>query len=726
MQPRPSTTDLTAVASFFGLTSQGRDAIADRLTLRELPAGERLIRQGDVGDAMYFLVEGRVDVRVDVDGTETVLAQLEAPQPIGEIQLLTGGNRTASVDTASAVRLLVLSSEELATMESAGTEVYQRLLDVIRDRQRHLHVLSALANIFDGLPRDTLEQVAAQSRSLRLGRGEVLFSEGDPGSAWYLVLTGALEVLQRDRSGTPSLVNRLGRGDSFGETALLANMPRTATIRATRETELVEISGSAFAELYRLFPSFLPSMVRTLIGHMVSKADTAALNLMQTFVVAPVTESAPGREFAHALADALAALGETERLDPQRVQSELQIPERALVEPNHPAAMRLRFFVDALADRCEYLVLLDDARYPAWSEFCSAVVDEHILLAEASAEHSGPAVEGRTTLVLLQSHEGRPSGTRAWLDATNADQHLHVRWPPPTPDVARVARTITDHAVSVVLGGGGARGLAHLGVLQALVERGVPIDRLGGTSMGAAIAAQFAMGWSFDELMALNNGHIDMKPFRDFTIPEVALLASKKIDKMVYKTFGDAGIEDLWLPYFCVTADLTAAKAVIHERGSLWRAVRASGSLPLIVTPLIDEGHLLIDGGVLNNVPADIMRARSKGPMIVVNVSPEAELATGLDAIPSASSMFMSRLFPWLTRPDVPGFMDILVRTMVLAGVNKIPEAAGLADLFLEPPVLDFRSLQFDAIDALVRLGYEHMMEQLAAQWPDGPKLAER
>ena len=209
-----------------------------------------------------------------------------------------------------------------------------------------------------------------------------------------------------------------------------------------------------------------------------------------------------------------------------------------------------------------------------------------------------------------------------------ADYH-HLRADRPG-DVARLARMITGTGCGLVLGGGGARGLAHLGVIRALEEAGVPIDVVGGTSMGAIMAGLYALG------LATRSGWRGSPPSPAIgrrlvtpTLPLIALSAGRYLDRILSENLGSAPIEDLPLRFFCISANLNRAEEVIHERGPLWPAVRASLSLPGIFPPVYSGGDLLIDGSAVDNVPVDVMRGRvGNGRIVAVNVSPEVEPLT--------------------------------------------------------------------------------------------------
>jgi predicted acylesterase/phospholipase RssA len=294
---------------------------------------------------------------------------------------------------------------------------------------------------------------------------------------------------------------------------------------------------------------------------------------------------------------------------------------------------------------------------------------------------------------------------------TGARLHYHLRTGQPA-DIARLGRLLLGRGVGLALGGGGARGFAHIGVIQALLDAGIPIDAIGGTSMGAVLAAQYAAGLSAAGMRETNRAHwIKKNPLKDKTLPVVALLAGRRLDRMIEGMFGDLQIEDLWTPFFCVSAVITRAAMRGHRRGPLGRAARASMSLPGIAIPVHDAGSMLVDGGLMNNVPADIM-AELCGRVVAVDVSPEKDLVISSPYPPAASGW---RLLFGRKATNLPGIGAILMRSVMLSSSRHQAAIAGDADLYLRPPVDRFGMFQWDALDALADAGYACAREALAS-----------
>jgi predicted acylesterase/phospholipase RssA len=367
-----------------------------------------------------------------------------------------------------------------------------------------------------------------------------------------------------------------------------------------------------------------------------------------------------------------------------------------------------------------------DPNDSAWTRRCLRQADLILIVADA-ADAAAPepfeqrATDGRpsatTELVLVHEDDLSHSGTIEWLRQRSVAGHHHVH-AGRRADVDRLARFVVGAAVGVAFSGGGARGFAHLGVLKALAEAAIPVDAIGGSSMGAIVAAQYAAGFDLDAMIELNGRSFAGSDLSDLTIPTVALRRGRSTVRRLSRMFGDRQIEDLPLRYFCVSSDLTRASVRVHDRGPLWLWTRASCAIPGLVPPIPFEGSLLVDGGLLNNLPADVMRQRCSGTVIGVNVTPTVDLAT--DAPPAAEMsgwpLLRQMIVPHTGVRPFPNIAQILSRTVFVSSVRDAEEQARHCDLYLQPPIDGIGMGDFAAIDRIVDAGYRHAQARIA-EW---------
>jgi NTE family protein len=264
------------------------------------------------------------------------------------------------------------------------------------------------------------------------------------------------------------------------------------------------------------------------------------------------------------------------------------------------------------------------------------------LSSDPAPSDTGDLGTGRRTLVLLHDDRGQINGTARWLARFETQFHLHVQ-KGLEADVQRVARVLSGKATGLVLGGGAARGLAALGVYQALQEAGVSIDWVGGTSIGSIMAAGIALGWSPEAAIASSReAFVKGKPFSDFTIPVFALLRGRRMKRLL-RTYMDCQIEDTVIPYFCVSTNLGRGVKNIHTRGSMVEAICASAALPGVIPPAVIDQELTVDGALLDNLPVDIMQQMPVGKIIAVDVSSRVHQKVDYKELPSPWAVLRGR-----------------------------------------------------------------------------------
>jgi predicted acylesterase/phospholipase RssA len=329
-------------------------------------------------------------------------------------------------------------------------------------------------------------------------------------------------------------------------------------------------------------------------------------------------------------------------------------------------------------------------------------------------ETSGATI-ARQLLVLLQPPSSKPiQGTARWFEDRRIDFHVHVREDQPD-DLSRVTRIISGNALGLVLAGGAARGFAHLGVHRAMRELGLPIDWVGGTSLGAIMAACFASPISDDEVLRIaRKSFVDGKPFSDFTIPLMSLISGRRMERLLRQHL-DFQIEDLPIPFYCVSCNLDTGSTNLHESGDLPSALRASAALPGIIPPAVVNHRLAIDGAVVNNLPVDVMRQKPVGRIIAVDLSSAEQVMVDYPSVPSAWAILRGRYLPFFPKYRVPSLSNILLKATLLGTLDRVREQGERADILLTPPVRRFGLTEVKSFDKIVQAGYDHAKAELGA-----------
>ncbi len=581
----------------------------------------------------------------------------------------------------------------------------------MEDRDDALHELLSRAFLPGGglLDAETFADVLAETRRVHLKGKEVLFARGDASDSLYVVENGRLRASGPDQSGK-EMSRDLVAGELLGEMGVLSGEARSMTVYAVRDSRLAALSKSAIEGLMSRRPQLMMGVLNTLIARLRGAAPASrATGSCFALAVVPLGKGVETEGFSRRIATALEEMGPTRHLD------------RAAVEGR--GGGDLDDWLNRQEDAHRFLVYAASLDDEEWTRRCVRQAD-HVLLVAGAGDEPAPGekelaliwrdhgpTSARRSLALVHPDDAPcPSGTSRWLAGRDLHRHYHLR-PGRPGDFGRIARSLADLAVGLVLGGGGARGFSQIGVIRALRENGIPIDFVGGTSMGAIIAAACAMDWDASTMIALGKeAFVESKAFREYTLPLVSLLRGRRLERVTRKIFGETQVEDLWLPQFSISCNLTAGEPLVHRRGPLWKALRASGSLPGVLSPVLDDGQLLVDGGVLDNLPGDVMRSLSGGPMIVVDVTPDRDLSPRCESVPSPWRILRSRL---LSRDDLgmPGILDILTRSTTLTSARVASEVKDDADLLFRPDVRDYKMLEFEAIEELAEIGYRHALD---------------
>lgn len=541
-----------------------------------------------------------------------------------------------------------------------------------------------------GLSDELLAELGGESRPVHLGAGERLFGQGDAGDAMYLVRTGRLEVLGEDGPRPPVVLRTIGPGQAVGELALLTGAPRSASVRAVRDSELVAIDRTRFAALLGQDPAFAAGLL-SVLGEQLRRSGglpAAVARVDRTFSVVSLDPAVD----VHAVAGAI--------LGGLRVDGSAAVLDRAGLDPSGHAEALQR----CEADHDRVLLVADGVAAPddAWTRLCLHQADRLVVLAGPGEPPASAAQAGRADLGLCLVRP-EPARVAPWLDAVEpAARHLLRPGHHLSGDGARCARRLTGRSLGVVLSGGGARALAHIGVLAALRDAGLTIDRVGGTSMGALVGAMFATGMDPAAVHEVCRAELVRgRPFGEYAVPRVALLRPRRIEAMLERIFGDRTFEELATDLFTVSADLRGADLVVHRRGPLAGAVRASMSVPGWLPPVRDGARLLVDGGVLDNLPIEAMADTGEGPVIAVDA--------------------MGRRLAAGSHDDggLPSAIDTIARATVLGSWRAVEAGRARAALTITPRLGEAGMRDFDRLDELAEAGRRAAASALEAAGPD-------
>jgi NTE family protein len=586
----------------------------------------------------------------------------------------------------------VETTEEVPAEESAADRPVAEVLDT--------------GSLFAQLPPETKARVEAAATPVRLPADEWLFRQGDEGDAFYVIRSGRVEVAVEHAAG-PEVINVLRSGAALGELSLLTGEPRAASVRAVRDTELLRLDAGRFTELMAE-PAFSMALTRTLAA-LVQRGTVAAAPLRRGGVVGvvPVHEGLPVDRLVAELTTSLGRPGRVATLRGGEIEVSADVDE---------ALAAYGRLLDRLeADHDHVLLVAGAPDAPAgWDRFCRRQADRAIALAWSDLAPTAAATTvGGADLALLTRTAGPPDVER-WFGAAAPGRHHIV----PTgagfaEAVQRMGRRLTGTSLGLVLSGGGARGLAHIGVIEVLLEAGLAVDRIGGCSMGAFVGALFAVGRTPAEMVEVCKAElVSRNPFNDYTIPRVSLIRAHKAGAMLGRVFGSARIEQLPVDYFAVSAEMVHAQVVVHRRGPLAEAVGRSMSIPGLVPPVREAGRLLVDGGVLNNLPIDIMAGSGEGPVVAVDVMGRKLEASARSAA-TGGRRFRVRRRQVDEERALPNILETLSRVTVLGSWRAAAQNRQHAAAIVTPELTGIGLFEFGRIDAAIDAGRRAAREAL-------------
>jgi len=539
-----------------------------------------------------------------------------------------------------------------------------------------------------GVDSLTLEELAAGAAHFSLPAGGPLFAKGSISDGVYLLISGRLGVRTSDHGQWDA---EIAGGELVGEAGWLLKEARGASVVALRDSELLWIPTAVMDRATVGSTAFSLAIARLCARRMHrGTRRPRAVKRAWVFVIVPNNEEIDVAELATQLVTELAHGGAAELVWDVRAST-------------HTSA-----WFHHIEEQNDFVVYVANPSDSSWTRQCCRQADVIFLAARARAacrpwptSISDAAIKRGARMELALLHDGlfEAGAATRWLEWLPVASHHHIV---DYTDIGRVARLLTRRGVGLVLSGGGARGFAHLGIIRALREARIPIDFVGGVSIGAIIAAGVAMGWSDEEMrLRYRRGFVDSNPVNDYTFPLVALTRGRKVSRLLEREYGSVVIEDLRQPFFCISANLTTGRAFEHRDGPVWHALRASVAIPGIMPPVFRGDDILVDGATINNLPVDVMQRHAPGLVIGSDVGGDRARST---------------------KRRVYIFQILMYAGLVNSAASAAAQRA-LADVLLKPPLANVDLLNWRAFDRAIEAGYNYARRTLEGL-PDLPRIA--
>lgn len=587
--------------------------------------------------------------------------------------------------------------------------------------ERVLDVLRA-SSVFGSLDEGVLRALGRVLSLQFVPGGNIVYREGEQANTMFFLVSGRLRVSRRDRNGALLLYNEIRPGESVGEAGLILQQPRAADITALRDSTLAMLSRADFERLLELHPLPLNRVFsRAIYNHLRHASQVVERRHAQIFVVVPLDPGVDAHAVALSLTRAFGQVGRAHHVLPQADREH---------DPGTTGAWQGKDRYDELEEQYDFLIYEAHAQSVSWTRRAFRQADQVVFVCQPGTPTGQGELEARLMaepgfemkrkhIVVLHPADARvPTAVAQWQHGRNYERVYPIR-NGYLPDFARLARFLNGTAVGVVLGGGGARGFAHLGVLRALEQAGVVVDLIGGNSMGALLGAQYACEVPLEEIRerTVRFATGGERP----TIPVISIVSGRRVERDLRRMFGERSVDQLWRPFFAAACNLSRACTTVQDSGPLWRAVLASNSPVGLFPPVLDNGDLLVDGAILENVPVAAMRSRLGTPLeqrrgngTIIAIDVDVRDYMGVD--PSLQRLSvrstLRSMFRW-GGSSSPGITDILYRASHIGGLNQRSRTIAQADHYLEPPVTAFALMGYKRAEKIADVGYRYAVQEI-------------
>ncbi len=695
---------------------------------RVLNAGDILFEIGDEGETVCIVVEGTFDVITPTaSGNELIIGQLGQDDVVGEITAVIGGQRSATVRATSPARVLEFDSAGFeGWLEQHPVRADQIAADA-RRRMDRTRVASVVAELVGPGNPELVAQMTEAVDWVTIEAGRALFEQGDVADAAYILVGGQMRVIARDDEDQVTLDTRIGRGDLIGEMGVIEQAPRMATAQAIRDCTLARIPKTSFEQLTAAHPALMLPLVRKVIARV---GDRGRRKAHAGNIAVIVTSPRAGDDIVDIMADEIARFGPSLHLDTERVARFLNRRDIAYAARGTAADARLIEFLHEVDVAHRWVLLECDAPDSDWTRRALRSADRVLVVASASPDAAERAAIAtvRSTVEATGDYElwvaqvnpdtdANPSGSSALRTLAGGQRILHLK-ERQERSTRRVARLVSGNGTGIAFSGGGARSYGQIGALKALREVGIDPDAVAGTSMGSVIAAFTALVDDIDRAVAHADREFTGIKLLDYTLPLTSIFEAKRMTERMENVFGGLEVEDTMIPFLCLSTNLTKATLVEHRRGDLVHALRASVSLPGVFPPVPHDGDLLVDGGVLENLPARPLREDPGiSTVIAIDVAPpdgpraKAEFGHSLSGFEILKQRARRQRFPH------PPIATTVIASMLVgssqARINALHNDD--IDLYVSLNLSGVKLLDFDALQPAIERGYEDAVPQLRA-----------
>jgi NTE family protein len=515
--------------------------------------------------------------------------------------------------------------------------------------------------------------------------GVPLIQEGEQPEAIYIVVTGLFAACRPSADDQDTFLDRFGTGDVIGDTGFITGDTRSVTVRALRNSELLRISKQDLQSVTARNPGVLLAICSAVVRRLQRvQPASASPPRCRTLCFVPADATIDIKSVIEKIASRLETFGTVTLLSAEQTSGQTSA------------------WFSEIERRFDFVLFQAEYSQTPWTRFCLRQSDRIVLLAQGDAEPTDCPALGLTrvdthsaplSLMLLWNGAIAPAKTSDWLKLVNPSGHHHIR---SSQDIERASRLIAGRGRGLVLSGGGARALAHVGVIDALRQHDIPIDVIGGTSIGGVVAAVFALEWDLTATIRSLAAAFNRRRFSDFAVPRTALYSERAFARTLGHCFREIAVEDSPIPLFCVSTNLTAGISAVHRTGRLLTWLRATTAVPGMCPPIVEQNAVYVDGGVLNNLPTDAIRDFGVASAIAVDVGSSLEAQARSDG-----------------ESGLPNILNLLWRVGTIGSDAAASQKRRDGDVVLKPELGNMGLFDWNAYERAIAAGYQAVLNNL-------------
>ncbi len=526
------------------------------------------------------------------------------------------------------------------------------------------------------LSKKSLQNLLKNGKILSFEKDDKLFKQGDPTVSVYITITGSFSVLINDDTSQTSIAD-IGVGELIGEMGTITGLSRSATVIANRKSKVLELNLKDIKNSAEDNSEFMLLLARVAIARLLHSQNGKTVEHLPSVYCLLGPDA---KDITSIISGYMKKYGSID------IFSEKQLEKKTIIDR------------EISQEKSDFTIYFSENVSDQPTETIKWMIqnsDRSILIFNGEEKKEQQELKFNKLKNYLGNYDAIiqwpnskiiPSVTGWLLDSLNINNHYHYI---DSSDLRRISRILTGNGIALVLSGGGARGMAHMGFYKYALEHKFEFDLVVGTSSGSLVGAGIALGWSFDEIVQNMSMMAKINPLFNLHIPKTSIFKDKALRQTSAKWFSDLNIEDTRIPYRNISVDVEHSKESVNSRGRIEESVRASGALPGIFPPVKMGDTLHVDGGVMNNLPTDQTKGLGISKIIGIDI--------GANASPESSGQEQKE----------PSLFSLITLVATLGDSAGADLHRKQCDVLLLPEVSEIKIFDFKLYEKAISIGYE-------------------